>query len=80
MTFKAIGRSALLLAAGLFVCFAGPSPAAAGAEHTAEEPETAERPSRSRIRQTRFASREKIGASRLGPGRAENLHQRQGGR
>ena len=46
MTFKAIGRSALLLAAGLFVCFAGPSPAAAGAEDsaTAEKPETAGAP------------------------------------
>jgi hypothetical protein len=35
MTNKASGRSALLLAAGLFVCFAGPSQAAAGAEDTA---------------------------------------------
>jgi hypothetical protein len=32
---KAIARSALLVAAGLFVCFAGPSPAAAGAEDAA---------------------------------------------
>jgi hypothetical protein len=35
MTIKASGRSALLLAAGLFVCFAGPSQAAAGAEDAA---------------------------------------------
>ncbi len=35
MTIKASGRSALLLAAGLFVCFAGPSQAAAGAEAAA---------------------------------------------
>jgi hypothetical protein len=35
MTIKASGRSALLLAAGLFVCFAGPSQAAAGAEGAA---------------------------------------------
>jgi hypothetical protein len=32
MTIKASGRSALILATGLFVCFAGPSPAAAGAD------------------------------------------------
>ena len=46
MTIKAIGRSALLLAAGLFVCFAGPSPAAAGAEDAAAatKPETAGAP------------------------------------
>ena len=44
MTFKAIGRPALLLAAGLFVCFAGPSPAAAGAEDSAAKPETAGAP------------------------------------
>lgn len=35
MTIKTIGRSALLLAAGLLLCFAKPSPAAAGAEDTA---------------------------------------------
>jgi len=35
MTNTASGRSALLLAAGLFVCFPGPSQAAAGAEDTA---------------------------------------------
>ena len=37
MTIKASGRSALILATGLFVCFAGPSHAAAGADadHTA---------------------------------------------
>jgi hypothetical protein len=35
MTNRASGRSALLLAAGLFVCFAGPPQAAAGAEETA---------------------------------------------
>jgi len=35
MIIKASGRSALLLAAGLFVCFAGPSQAAAGAEDAA---------------------------------------------
>ena len=35
MTIKASGRSALILAAGLFVCFAGPSHAAAGANVTA---------------------------------------------
>ena len=39
---KAIARSALLVAAGLFVCFAGASPAAAGAEDVAAtKPETA---------------------------------------
>jgi hypothetical protein len=32
---KTIARPALLVAAGLFVCFAGPSPAAAGAEDAA---------------------------------------------
>ncbi len=44
---KAIGRSALLAAAGLFVCFAGPAPAAAaGAEDAAAatKPETAGTP------------------------------------
>ncbi|MFL6790163.1 MAG: hypothetical protein ACJ8EE_03180 [Bradyrhizobium sp.] len=36
MMIRASGRSALILATGLFVCFAGPSPvAAAGAESTA---------------------------------------------
>lgn len=35
MTMKASGRSALILAAGLFVCLAGPSQAAAGAEDAA---------------------------------------------
>ena len=46
MTIQAIERSALLLAAGLFVCFAGPSPAAAGAEDAAAatKPETAGAP------------------------------------
>ena len=34
MTVKASGRSALILATGLFVCFAGPSQAAAGADNT----------------------------------------------
>jgi hypothetical protein len=33
MTIKASGRSALILATGLLVCFAGPSPAAAGADN-----------------------------------------------
>ena len=43
MTNKASGRSALLVAAALFVCFAGPSQAAAAAEDetTAAQPETA---------------------------------------
>jgi hypothetical protein len=46
MTIKAIERSALLLAAGLIVCFAVPSPAAAGAEDAAAatKPETAGAP------------------------------------
>jgi hypothetical protein len=47
MTIKAIGPSGLLLAAGLFVCLAGPSPAtAAGAEDAAAatKPETAGKP------------------------------------
>ena len=46
MTIKANGRSALILAAGLFVCFAGPSQAAAGAEDaaTVAKPETAGKP------------------------------------
>jgi hypothetical protein len=35
MTVKASGRSALILATGLFVCFAGPSQAAAGADGAA---------------------------------------------
>jgi hypothetical protein len=35
MTIKASGRSALILATGLFVCFAGPSHAAATADGTA---------------------------------------------
>jgi hypothetical protein len=33
MTIKASGRSALILATGLFVCFAGPSQAAAGTDN-----------------------------------------------
>lgn len=33
MNIKASGRSALILATGLFVCFAGPSPASAGADN-----------------------------------------------
>ncbi len=33
MTIKASGRSALILATGLLVCFAGPSQAAAGADN-----------------------------------------------
>lgn len=43
---KTIGRPALLVAAGLFVCFAGPSPAAAGADDAAAatKPETAGAP------------------------------------
>lgn len=47
MIIKANGRSALILAAGLFVCFAGPSQAAAGAEDqaaTVAQPETAGTP------------------------------------
>jgi hypothetical protein len=46
MTNKANGRSAMLLAAGLFVCLAGPSQAVAGAEDTAAAapPETAGTP------------------------------------
>jgi hypothetical protein len=35
MTIKAGGRSALIIATGLFVCFAGPSPAAAAADDNA---------------------------------------------
>jgi hypothetical protein len=35
MTTKPGGRSALILVSGLFVCLAGPSPAATGAENTA---------------------------------------------
>ena len=44
MTDKASGRSALILATGLFVCFAGPSPATAAATDSpvaASRPETA---------------------------------------
>jgi hypothetical protein len=43
MTIKASGRSALILATGLFVCFAGPSQAAAGADDAAasSKPESA---------------------------------------
>jgi hypothetical protein len=35
MNIKASGRSALILATGIFVCFAGPSQAAASADHAA---------------------------------------------
>jgi hypothetical protein len=42
MTIKASGRSALILATGLFVCFAGPSQAAGAADATASsKPDTA---------------------------------------
>jgi hypothetical protein len=43
MTIKASGRSALILATGLFVCFAGPSQAEPGADDAAvtSKPETA---------------------------------------
>ena len=46
MIIKASGRSALILATGLFVCLAGPSHAAAGANNTAAgaTPETADAP------------------------------------
>lgn len=44
MTIKTIGRPALLLAAGLLVCFAGPAPAAAGADNAATKPATAGAP------------------------------------
>jgi len=46
MTVKASGRSALIVAAGLFVCFAGPSQAATGADGAtaAVKPETAGAP------------------------------------
>jgi hypothetical protein len=40
MTIKASGRSALILAAGLFVCFAEPSQAAAGADNAAASSES----------------------------------------
>ena len=38
MTVKASGCSALILATGLFVCFAGPSQAAAGADNATASP------------------------------------------
>ena len=41
MNIKASGRSALILATGLFVCFAGPSQAAAGADSTTAKAENA---------------------------------------
>jgi hypothetical protein len=41
MTIKASGRSALILATGLFVCFAGPSQAAATADGTATSSKSA---------------------------------------
>src|SRR5258708_19047402 len=41
MIVKASGRSALVLATGLFVCFAGPSQAASDADKTAASSETA---------------------------------------
>lgn len=43
MTIKASGRSALILATGIFVCFAGPSQAAAGGDNAvaAAKPENA---------------------------------------
>jgi hypothetical protein len=46
MTVKASGRSALILAAGLFVCFAAPSQAAVGADNaaTTTKPEKAGAP------------------------------------
>jgi hypothetical protein len=40
MNIKASGRSALILATGLFVCFAGPSQAAAGAEDATANPKS----------------------------------------
>jgi hypothetical protein len=40
MTVKASGRSVLILATGLFVCFAGPSQAAAGADGAAATPKS----------------------------------------
>lgn len=39
MNIKASGRSALILATGLFVCFAGPSQAAAGADNATAKSE-----------------------------------------
>ena len=42
MTIKANGRSALILAAGLLVCFAGPSQAATGADNADREFEIGE--------------------------------------
>jgi hypothetical protein len=41
MTINASGRSALILATGLFVCFAGPSHATAGADGATAKSETA---------------------------------------
>ena len=41
MSIKASGRSALILATGLFVCFAGPSQEAAGADSTTAKAENA---------------------------------------
>lgn len=44
MTINANGRSALILATGLFVCFAGPSQAAVGDPATVAKSETAGKP------------------------------------
>ena len=61
MTIKASGRSALILAAGLFVCFAGPSQAApASADNAAasSKPETAAGAPIALSKYTKHASRQ----------------------
>jgi hypothetical protein len=57
MTIKASGRSALILATGLFVCFAGPSQAAATADGTAASSKSASSKPDSAAEASKHASR-----------------------
>ena len=68
MMIKASGRSALILATGLFVCFAGPSPApAAGAiaRHFEIGERDAEKSTKARSRLKRIATRSENPATAL---------------
>ena len=68
MNVKASGRSALILATGFFVCFAGPSQAATDADDAAAS-STIESAGGTRcaqqIRQTRLAPLETLRASQI---------------
>jgi hypothetical protein len=57
MMIKASGRSALILATGLFVCFAGPSQAATGADSTATSSKSANSKSAAASKSTKHSSR-----------------------